>query len=1113
MSTQQQTVLWVQTNKPSPISISGATGMSITGSSVNVIYSGTGTSSDPYVGTFGTGQNYIELTMTGNGTLYYDIRLYEVGIGNNSLYTAVKHSEDLFFKEIYNSFSEFNDDFFVVTNNDKIIFQQNDIVTTGGTFSVFFEPNQQQNVFTVPEYDFLDLYEDIPIKINKSFSELQDISKRNSDYSIGLKLPGSKKNNAFFENFFNVDSSSLYFDATSKVQCQVLLNDESYFTGYLKLNSTSVKNSLVEYDVTLFSNVADLYGKIGNNLLSDLNFRDVDYNFNHVFTRDNTLKWWRYETLKADREVPSNYFYPVIHNGYNYEPTGFTAQVLYTGLTGTSLYTTVKLGSWPTYAAFTAATSGFTEYRINSPLTGIRDNQLKPALNMYSILKLMFKTYGYTIKSDFFTTPWMKLLYMYGYFSDDNAKLTYKVPPPQIYDIGSVEIVLSAFNDVITITVVKKGTGTPTWCSQPITVTLEFFNYSTFGYDYIPVVIPAQQFQLQYTYALGALFWTGIDPSATDVGVSSFPLAYAPISPNTVQQVVENTYLDFSQLINQDIKQIDVLSSIAKKFNLVFVPDPEVPNQIIIEPYQYYVGSGKIYDWTDKLSWNEGFTIQPAQNFVESEIELSDLEDGDFGNKDFKDSNSRIYGRNLVYNTTEFKSQKKDITTTFSPFVFRKWNQNTIPTSTDVGFPLGISYVESSQESTSGNQSLVYWIYKGVKTKPKLMYSMGNFSPFLDDPSEVFGLTGVTTNYFRMMKSDGTSPSGSLISPLVNNSMTIGNPDSNKINNDSICILFNAEESYTIAGDTVTTFDTLTEQDAYNLFYRNKVDNAYDKNTRMLSGFFNLNLSDVKNLTPKDLIKINEQYFSWNKIENYNLTNRELTNVELLQFNNTVSTYPDRYFIYYYCEEPEQLYRFQTLFTGTDSIFDSKFYYSILYDYFVGALGGNVSGFTSSFQYTGNTYLPYSIYEISQQEFDTSTALPYTLDPARFYFIDSLEEQPSSTIYNQDNPIWLINSGQTLARLNAFTGCTAFTTAATALGVLIAGTNPPIGPVYQSGATLNVTDTGWIKYDTPSGTTYRFISRTGTYTITDCALCSTINNGFPYADLANFTITSCGSNC
>ena len=39
-------------------------------------------------------------------------------------------------------------------------------------------------------FEFLDLYDDIPIKINKSVAELQDISKKNSEYSIGLTLPG-----------------------------------------------------------------------------------------------------------------------------------------------------------------------------------------------------------------------------------------------------------------------------------------------------------------------------------------------------------------------------------------------------------------------------------------------------------------------------------------------------------------------------------------------------------------------------------------------------------------------------------------------------------------------------------------------------------------------------------------------------------------------------------------------------------------------------------------------------------------------------------------------------------------------------------------------------------
>lgn len=75
-------------------------------------------------------------------------------------------------------------------------------------------------------------------------------------------------------------------------------------------------------------------------------------------------------------------------------------------------------------------------------------------------------------------------------------------------------------------------------------------------------------------------------------------------------------------------------------------------------------------------------------------------------------------------------------------------------------------------------------------------------------------------------------------------------------------------------------------------------------------------------------------------------------------------------------------------------------------------------------------------------------------------------------------------------------------------------TPSPTPSIYQSGATLNVTDPGWIKYTSlVDGDKYVFISSTGTYTITECVICSTINFGFPFADLANFTVTSCGTTC
>jgi hypothetical protein len=74
-------------------------------------------------------------------------------------------------------------------------------------------------------------------------------------------------------------------------------------------------------------------------------------------------------------------------------------------------------------------------------------------------------------------------------------------------------------------------------------------------------------------------------------------------------------------------------------------------------------------------------------------------------------------------------------------------------------------------------------------------------------------------------------------------------------------------------------------------------------------------------------------------------------------------------------------------------------------------------------------------------------------------------------------------------------------------------TPTPTPSLFSSGATLNVTDTGYIKYESLTGQTYVYIGSLGTYTITECAICSTINVGIPFADLANFTITNCGTTC
>jgi hypothetical protein len=1128
MAQQQQTVLRVQTNREVS-TFSLPVGTITVASGTTMTMNGSGTTLNPFNSTGSTSNHEAYFNINNNGGIvYYMIS----GQTSDSVYIWEPSSIDLIrdgvsyqarSTNILNAviFGQIN----VLPGDQIYVTMPHPGPTPTRINYLYFVPNTETGV--VYEDENLDLYTDIPIKINKSFAELQDISKRNSDFSIGLQLPGSKKNNAFFESYFNVDVDTLYFNPLLRVPSTVLINDEVYFDGYLKLNKISVLDSKVEYDVTLFSTIGDLFGKIGNNLLKDLPFDNPTMLFNHVFDIGSIYGSWNNNGFDYDGD-PKHYMYPITHNGYNYSgDTVLLSGSTYSSITGqTRLYsTTSPISGFTSLATMYAA--GVQPYRSNSPTTGLYDNQLKPSLNIWAIIQLMFKTYGYTIKSDFMNTPWMKGLYMYGYFNSDATKFSY-VTNPSLFSGNTQAVTLTeTFVDVLegppcnnikttrtyTIKVVNSKTGVPEISTQPYAICLDYALFPCSGGTVpyaVNLVIPSSSTGTTYSWVSNrfipcpsscALEYTqnyGLNQSNSNISV--YQVSNAP----QVIGIKDGDYVNFNLIINDQLKQIDILSSIAKKFNLLFIPDPEVQNQIIIEPYQYYVGTGQIYDWTDKLSYDKGWSVQPALNFVESEIILTDLEDGDDGNKQFKERNNRIYGQNFVFNQTDFKSTTKKIETIFSPQVMRRWDATSGNT---VSIPLGINYVSSNSQENSGGSEKVKWAYKGVKTKPKLFYYLGNRNAFLNTLGKVYNTSSYRTFNFQILASDGTNFGDATDVPVISNTMPLGNPDDNKINNDSICILFNSEQPTDVGVETFDGVNSYTEQDMYNLFYENRINNLYNPNTRFLSGYFWLKQSDIKNLTPKDIIKIKEQYFSWNKISGFNMTNPELTQVELVQIDNNPSSYTTRYFQYYYCADTGTTYNIKTDFTNPQMNL-THFYISNWYDFNVGTLGGNVSGVTSSLRgsFPGGTgYLPFYMYEITEDTYNTTGTI-YTDDP-------NIDWDSAGDSDLKLNSFWY-NTGFTKTGLNLFTSCSDFASIASANGIRVgtpSGSTPT--SIYHSGITLNITDTGWLKYDTATGTVYKQFTSLGNQDIPDCANCSTIRDGIPFADLASWTVVDCGSAC
>jgi hypothetical protein len=66
---------------------------------------------------------------------------------------------------------------------------------------------------------------------------------------------------------------------------------------------------------------------------------------------------------------------------------------------------------------------------------------------------------------------------------------------------------------------------------------------------------------------------------------------------------------------------------------------------------------------------------------------------------------------------------------------------------------------------------------------------------------------------------------------------------------------------------------------------------------------------------------------------------------------------------------------------------------------------------------------------------------------------------------------------------------------------------------YLTGTQIDVTNTGYIKYDTNTETVYKFISSTGMHRIDDCYVYESLTGGTPFTDLAVYTELYSGYSC
>ena len=545
----------------------------------------------------------------------------------------------------------------------------------------------------------LDIFNDEDILLSNNITGLFDVGQLPSDFTRQITLPGTKVNNAFFEHVYDISIVNPYLFATNiKVPAYFDFDSIYLSSGYIQLNKVNLKeNKFIDsYEVTIYGSLSSFGRDINLSYLTDLSSLSK---YNHTSSLDNISASWSGNLFSGD------IVYPLADYGSGYE---FTAgQLDLFGMDDQDGALCVQnfkpairvkpvLDAIFTEAGYTYSSS-FMNQAFISDVYMVCNNSLK--YPEYSGVDL--ETYGkikvgaisgsgmtnITLASGSWTTlPWYnefsdpQNFYQNGAYRVDkmtNLNGALNININVSCSVNNMPGTLSA-NGTWQIRMLETGSSTP-YSTQAVSSYINFFDQ-------------LQQSRgatgINTTYELASEFKFNSIPA----GNYYFQLRQSPNNPPpTVQPLVtldpQSTTKSFIEIreVKQaadgrvmdipsnmpygttGIKQIDFVTGLQKKFNLVIYPDKTTQNRFIIETFNDWYNKGQIKDFNRFVNVDEKIEVIPANNLAVNKLNFGDTLDQDYISQQFAKGANREYSKSYYVDTTNFYSQGEyNVKTTFA---------------------------------------------------------------------------------------------------------------------------------------------------------------------------------------------------------------------------------------------------------------------------------------------------------------------------------------------------------------------------------------------------------------------------------------------------------------
>ena len=300
----------------------------------------------------------------------------------------------------------------------------------------------------------------------------------------------------------------------------------------------------------------------------------------------------------------------------------------------------------------------------------------------------------------------------------------------------------------------------------------------------------------------------------------------------------ENDTLISSSVIPDNIKQTDFISSIIKRFNLYLDYDPIDENLIYIEPrVDYLLDTSE--DLTTMVDRSKALDVKPLGALEANTYLFTDKADKDRLNAEHQDTFDSIYGERKIEVDNDFVKNKKVITSIFSPTPLETIEGQNDRVLSSVRF-----------EDDNGNK-------KNGESKIRLLYWGGTL------PTSEFW-------FFRFTTAVGVGANTFLLYPYAGH---LDNPYTPTFDL-SWGVPYRLYYDFNYGGSNIVTYPN---NNCYNLFWREYIQEITDKDSRLLECYISLRPIDYANLSFRYKYYIDGSFWRLLKVIDYNANANQTT--------------------------------------------------------------------------------------------------------------------------------------------------------------------------------------------------------------------------------------------